>query len=102
MKEAEKVISELEWFRSALIKGGKAPEYYEAQSGILTKAIKLLEQPDFDADPKINKAYDDGYDQGYLQCKADQERTKGHWIERRKKGSCYWQSWCSVCENTAE
>lgn len=54
-------------------------------------------QPDFDTDQKINKAYDDGYDQGYLQCKADQERTTGHWIERRKKGSCYWQSWCSVC-----
>lgn len=54
-------------------------------------------QPDFDTDQKINKAYDDGYDQGYLQCKTDQEKTMGHWIERRKKGSCYWQSWCSVC-----
>ena len=44
MKEADKIIAELEWFRSVLIKGGKIPEYYEAQSSILTKAIKLLEQ----------------------------------------------------------
>ena len=44
MKEAEKVIEELEWFRSVLRKGGKIPEYYEAQADILTKAIKLLEQ----------------------------------------------------------
>lgn len=33
-------------------------------------------QPDFDTDQKINKAYDDGYDQGYLQCKTDQEVNK--------------------------
>ena len=33
-------------------------------------------QPDFDTDQKINKAYDDGYDQGYLQCKIDQEGNK--------------------------
>ena len=44
MKEADKIITELEWFRSVLIKGGKIPEYYEAQSSILTKAIKTLEQ----------------------------------------------------------
>ena len=44
MKEADKIIAELEWFRSVLIKGGKIPEYYEAQSSILTKAITILEQ----------------------------------------------------------
>lgn len=26
-----------------------------------------------------------------------QEQITGHWIERQKKGSCRWQSWCSVC-----
>ena len=44
MKEVDKIIAELEWFRSVLIKGGKIPEYYEAQVDILTKAIKILEQ----------------------------------------------------------
>ena len=73
MKEAEKVIAELEWFRSTLINGGKVPEYYEAQSGILTKAIKLLEQP---------------------------ERNKGEWIPEfngKFTGGVYWFS-CSKCK----
>lgn len=75
-------------------------QYSDELEEALDKAIKVIgsqTQPDFDTDQKINKAFDDGYDQGYLQCKADQEQTTGHWIERRKKGSCYWQSWCSVC-----
>ena len=43
INETNKVIDELQWFRSVLRKGGKIPEYYEAQVDILTKAIKLLE-----------------------------------------------------------
>lgn len=42
MTENEKVIEELEWFKSELLKGDKVIEYYQAQIDILTKAIKLL------------------------------------------------------------
>ena len=44
MNETDKVIAELNWFRTVLQKGGKIAEYYEAQSDILTKAIKLLDK----------------------------------------------------------
>ena len=42
MTENEKVIEELEWFKSELLKGDKVIEYYQAQVDILMKAIKLL------------------------------------------------------------
>ena len=58
INETDKVIAELQWFRSVLRKGGKVAEYYEAQSDILTKAIKLLEQPEqkTDEDPISRQA----------------------------------------------
>jgi hypothetical protein len=46
MTESEKVIEELEWLKSELIKGDKVIEYYQAQVDILTKAIKLIKQLD--------------------------------------------------------
>ena len=42
MTENEKVIEELEWFKSELLKGDKVIEYYQAQVDILVKVIKLL------------------------------------------------------------
>ena len=43
------------------------------------------------------KDRDDAFKAGVEIGRTDQERTIGHWIERQKKGSCRWQSWCSVC-----
>lgn len=42
--DKEKVVSELEWFKSELLKGGKILEYYQAQADILQRAIQLLKQ----------------------------------------------------------
>lgn len=42
--DKEKVVSELEWFKSELLKGDKILEYYQAQVDILQRAIQLLEQ----------------------------------------------------------
>jgi len=68
-----------------------------------SKAIERIErgvyslpsaQPDFDTDQKINKAYDDGYDQGYLQCKTDQDGT----MEQEKRMS----EWMIFAERLSE
>jgi Flp pilus assembly protein TadG len=48
MKKTDIVLAELEWFRAILRQGGKDAKYYEAQSDLLTKAIKLLEQEQLD------------------------------------------------------
>ena len=42
--DKEKVVSELEWFKSELLKGDKILEYYQEQVDILQRAIQLLEQ----------------------------------------------------------
>ena len=63
MNEKDKVIAELEWFKSVLQKGGKVAEYYEAQSSILTKAIKLLEQPE-----RPKGEWIDETDGGFVEC----------------------------------
>lgn len=42
--DKEKVVSELKWLKSELLKGGKILEYYQAQADILQRAIQLLEQ----------------------------------------------------------
>ena len=51
-------------------------------------------QQGFDTDQKINKAYDDGYDQGYLQCKMDQDET----MEQEKRMS----EWMIFAERLSE
>ena len=40
--DEEKVVSELEWIKSELLKGDKILEYYQAQVDILQRAIQLL------------------------------------------------------------
>ena len=61
-------------------------------------------QPDFDTITKIDKAHDDGYEQGYLQGKADYERKTGKWIPQdynQRHGNIsttvYYYPKCSVC-----
>jgi len=61
-------------------------------------------QPDFDMTEKIDKAHDDGYEQGYLQGKADYERKNGKWIPQdynQRYGNIsttvYYYPKCSVC-----
>lgn len=41
-KSTEELISELEWFKSELLKGDKVIVFYQSQVDILTRAIKML------------------------------------------------------------
>ena len=79
MNETDKVITELDWFRTVLQKGGKVAEYYEAQSDILTKAIKLLERSERQIDSetilKVTIALI-GETEPYGDSAIDRERTE--------------------------
>jgi len=72
---------------------------------IVQKDIETIKQlpsaqQDFGIDQKINKAYDDGYDQGYLQCREDQERITGHWIEITNNRGTVIALRCSCCKKS--
>lgn len=65
-------------------------KHYEASYAQgFVDGCKLYErQSDFDITEKIDKAYNNGYEQGYLQGKIDYEQKNGRWVDTGSGQEC--------------
>ena len=81
MKKTDIVLDELQWFRNILQQGEGDAEYYEAQVDVLTKAIKLLEQLEWQTDgDKISRqaAIDAVKKNTFRLTFAEEQNCEGH------------------------